>query len=401
MNDKKSVCYINAMLNKCSDDFFTLSLLGKPVIFYPIQAALNAEVFDSIVLLSDSDYISYIVEKQFADKVKIKRHKNKLKNISKVFELSGTAVLISSNTIKNVFWNLSEEGTLVSATRYIVPEYSSFYNVILKNKKQFSGTFISYVPKSNCKDKLRNTNVKYYMLSDTEALTINTKNDFELALVLKNKKDGVPILKRAILTRIEEKKEVFLMQHESKTICMIGHSQLDNWKIKSLCGLPIINCGIRGISSIEYSEYILNRNLLKCYSDIYLVMHGTNDFIYGLSDEKILRYILETFRYIRKNKPNAKIFFIKCIHVNGRLDRKNKRINEFNSFFEANLPKDIIQINVQKLDDEFGNLRSEYTIDGLHLNVNGYDILQEIVENAIYRENDNEKNSNHTSKIWF
>lgn len=35
-------------------------------------------------------------------------------------------------------------------------------------------------------------------------------------------------------------------------------------------------------------------------------------------------------------------------------------------------------------DNEFGDLRSEYTIDGLHLSLAGYDLLKKIIIRAIH-----------------
>ena len=108
---------------------------------------------------------------------------------------------------------------------------------------------------------------------------INTRNDFELALILKRKENNQIILKQNILDRIEEKKHVFQDKSNVNGICLVGHSQIDNWTVLLLGKYPVRNCGIRGISSFEYTDYILNSELLSCMEDIYVVMHGTNDII--------------------------------------------------------------------------------------------------------------------------
>lgn len=142
------------------------------------------------------------------------------------------------------------------------------------------------------------------------------------------------------------------------------------------------NCGIRGISSFEYTDYILNSELLSCMEDIYVVMHGTNDIIYDYSFTQIAESISNTIRYIKEQRPSSKIYFLQCIHVNGRLDRNNRYIDSLNAYLKSCLC-DIKWICTDALDDEFKNLKAEYTIDGLHLSEKGYKILQKIIENGV------------------
>lgn len=86
----------------------------------------------------------------------------------------------------------------------------------------------------------------YYALSDEEALTIDSVNKFELALVLKKKKIGRRLLIKSILERIREKENIFLQCDDSDTICLIGHSQIDLWECDKIGRYKIRNCGIRG-----------------------------------------------------------------------------------------------------------------------------------------------------------
>ena len=173
-----------------------------------------------------------------------------------------------------------------------------------------------------------NSNKIYYEpLPMGESLVINSVNDFELALVLKKKQMNRSLLTESILKRIEEKRGIFEDITLHNSICLIGHSQLDFWNISSLCGYTVRNCGIAGISSVEYKDYILDRNQLACGSPVYVVIHGTNDIVYSYLDEQIIENISSTFQYIRQHNPEAKIFFLLVASTNGRLDRSNKRIN--------------------------------------------------------------------------
>lgn len=180
----------------------------------------------------------------------------------------------------------------------------------------------------------------------------------------------------------KRKKNVIQDASNKYGICLIGHSQIDNWDVTRINSYKTRNCGIRGISSFEYTEYILKHNILACSENIYIIMHGTNDIVYGYSFEKILESIYNTVEYIRKKKDSSRIYFLQCLHVNGRLDRNNKYIDQLNNYVKTNL-KDIYWISTNTLDDEFGNLKSEYIVDGLHLSKQGYGALLNIIEQEV------------------
>lgn len=109
-------------------------------------------------------------------------------------------------------------------------------------------------------------------------------------------------------------------------------------------------------------------------------MHGTNDIVKDYSNEEIYESILYTINYIKRQKTNAKILFLSCTHINGRIDRNNKRIDELNNYLYNKLNEEVYWIDTKFLDDEFGNLDRKYTIDGLHLNEGGYQILKDKLE---------------------
>lgn len=225
--------------------------------------------------------------------------------------------------------------------------------------------------------------VSYFDLPSAESLVINSVNDFELGLVLMKKRIGRGLLTESILNRIEEKSENFRQCQSQNTICLVGHSQLDNWNCTEISGMPVRNCGIRGISSVEYNEYILDKELLNCCSDTYIVMHGTNDIVYPYSDDFIIQSISRTFDYILQHRPQAKIYFLMISNTNGRLDRSNKRIDLLNEKIISAYTNRVSLISTKALSDEFGDLCSEYTLDGLHFSDAGYEKLKSIVEAAI------------------
>lgn len=112
------------------------------------------------------------------------------------------------------------------------------------------------------------------------------------------------------------------------------------------------------------------------------ILNFKNDIVYGYTFQQILESINNTLQYIRKRKPNSKIYFLQCLHVNGRLDRDNKHIDRLNEYLKSNL--EIVNwIDTCALDDELGNLKAEYTLDGLNLSKKGYEIFKRIIEQEV------------------
>lgn len=295
-------------------------------------------------------------------------------NDADIMLVSGKAIFLTEATIIDAISKF-HGGILVSVN---MQNMNSFSNNL--------GTFIrTDVPSVSNAFVLKEAihtglTISYYTLKPEEDLVINSINDFELALVLKKKKDSKKLLTKCILERIHEKESTFLQCDNNDTICLVGHSQLDNWMCSNIAGHKIRNCGIGGISSLEYEEYILKKNLLNCNSDRFIVMHGTNDIVYPYSDEFIIESISHTFDFIERNNPKAKIYFIAIANTNGRLDRSNKRIDILNDKMALAFSKRVSFIDVKELSDEFGDLRREYTIDGLHFSPEGYEMLLKIVE---------------------
>lgn len=224
-------------------------------------------------------------------------------------------------------------------------------------------------------------NVTHFELTPMESVVINSRNDFELALILKKKELNAPLLRKQILARIEEKKAIFSDENKNG-ICLLGHSQIDFWNVENLKNHKVRNCGIAGISSLEYYDEILSKKLINCTEDLYLVMHGTNDIVYELDMCEVVCNIQKTIDYIKERKTSAKIYFLECLTVNGRLDRSNKTILKLNAELRKSL-KNVTMIETSSMNDEYGLLKKDYTKDGLHLSEKGYEVLQKIVEEAI------------------
>jgi len=357
------------------NDYLTLNLWGKPVFEYPLEEVSKCN-FDKVIVLANTDFVKNAVSNLYGNTVSIKDEFDyKAYKGKKVLYVSGRAPLVKSETMEKAI-NMYRGGivsTVVETRTVKLPSTLNNISLLGNVHNEEKNVFVLFDGSSE--------SVKHFELTPMESVVINSKNDFELALILKKKELNAPILRKQILARIEEKKPVFASENKNG-ICLIGHSQIDFWGTENIKNHKVRNCGIAGISSKEYYDDILSKNLLSCSEDLYLVMHGTNDIVYELDMSEIVCSIQKTIDYIKERKQNAKIYFLECLTVNGRLDRSNKTVLKLNTELKQSL-KDVTMITTSSLNDEYGLLKSEYTKDGLHLSDKGYEVLKKIVEEAM------------------
>ena len=369
MNNVLTV-YIDCRSDKGdTNDFYTLSMWGKPCFEYVCDTVSETDIFAEKYLLTNSDKI-----KKLASKYDFKVTSQLPEDKSPKMLISGKAIFLTRETLVDAVSAyvgghfLPIVGKVTTGVDFLEPSFNK-------------SSQVEVVPAFLIGDGTER--ISYFDLPQSEALVINSVNDFELALILMKKKLGRSLLTESILSRIQEKKDIFTQCDDENTICLVGHSQLDNWNCTEIAGKKVRNCGIRGISSVEYKQYILDRELLNCKANTYIVMHGTNDIVYPYTDEFIVDSIAQTFDYITQRNPKAKIYFLLISNTNGRLDRSNKRIDQLNKRLISAFSQQVTIIDTKPLSDMFGDLRSEYTLDGLHFSDEGYTHLKAIVEEAI------------------
>lgn len=371
------VCIINALEDAAGSDYRCLSIWGKPVIYYSIKTAIDSNLFDKICVYTDSLYVKHIVAELFGQQVICDYDERLELQFANTCRLSGRAVMLTPEGLRKAYneWDNEKIGISVIARQSF--EYCTEERRYVKKDGKIEKINLLEFYNNTCSDSIQEI-----VFPEDEALVINCANDFELVLPLMKKRNNKNILLKQILNRIEEKKDVFRYHIGTKSCCFVGHSQLDNWNIKEICGYNVRNCGIGGISSFQYYDLILKEELLSYKADFFVVMHGTNDIVYDYSLEEISESIMNTMNYIRK-ASDAPILFVKCMHTNGRMDRDNKMINAFNDYVCKRMPGDVIVVDVSAVDDPFGNLKPEYTTDGLHLSELGYQVFEDILTNVI------------------
>ncbi|MBN3890587.1 MAG: G-D-S-L family lipolytic protein [Nostoc sp. JL31] len=155
-----------------------------------------------------------------------------------------------------------------------------------------------------------------------------------------------------------------------------------------------LNQGISG----ETSNGLLKR--LKIFDrtqpEVIFVMIGINDLIRGMSNGEILDNQRQIINYLRKTHPTAQIVFQSILPHGaeeatwkGRdklLAVANSRIRELNQQLQSiSTKKGVKYLDLHPLfTNKQGNLRREFTTDGLHLSHEGYMVWRSALQ--IYSE---------------
>ena len=396
-----------------------LMLGNKPLIAYTIEAALKSKEFERIIVSTDSLEYKYIAEK-FGAEVFMRSEdlandkassfvviEDVLKRINDEINyfvlLQVTSPFRNENHIKesiNLFENnFNKYNYLVSMQKS--DKSSSLINPIYDNTlKEYSIDYSNYSRQKydeyhpngaifigkvgeylKQKHFFGEKSIAYFMNRE-DSIDIDDSLDFEIAITILNKKNKEENLLKTIKNRIEQKEKLF---YEMKDITLIGNSLFDNWKIEKLNNSSIVNLGIAGISTKQYQEYILNGNKIKHIANKTVIMNGTNDIVdKSLNFEDILNNINKLIESLWKINKDAKIYFIEIPSIAFRMDRDKEEIFRLNEYLKNNLDKTIKYIEINKyMIDDFGNLKLEYTYDGLHFNKEGYKILKKILEKEI------------------
>lgn len=179
---------------------------------------------------------------------------------------------------------------------------------------------------------------------------------------------------------------------EPGSIVFLGDSITDFFRINEFFHRAyVINRGIGG----DTTDGVLKR-LKESVFDLspskVFILIGTNDVADGKSEEYIVSNIEKIIARIQESCPQAKLYLqsiypistarhrkIKRFIVGKRTNEKICRINErLKSLAQK---KHITYIDVYPhLVDSAGNIRVDYTVEGLHLTIQGYRAVAEVLK---------------------
>ncbi len=172
-------------------------------------------------------------------------------------------------------------------------------------------------------------------------------------------------------------------------ISFVGDSITQDYAVHEyFFGREVYNRGIGG----DTTEGVLKRleeSVFALSPKTVVLLIGTNDYsVLGSDNDVIEANIKRIITSIKKRLPDCRIILESVYPVNKSLDpmsvgvRSNKTINTLNERL-ATL-KDVTYIDVAShLKDEEGNLDDTYTVEGLHLNQNGYRIVTKVLKERL------------------
>ncbi|MBQ3524443.1 MAG: lysophospholipase [Clostridia bacterium] len=171
---------------------------------------------------------------------------------------------------------------------------------------------------------------------------------------------------------------------------LLGDSITDffNWyelfyDFSKISGQAVYNRGISGDTTDRLLER-LNENVLNIEPKNVVLLIGTNDIGRGLPLSMSVENVSKIIENTKKVCPDINFILQAVYPINcGMRDKFEKRSNEKidimnKEFIMLSEEHDCVWLDItDKLKDETGNLKKEYTYDGLHLNVNAYKIVAE------------------------
>lgn len=174
----------------------------------------------------------------------------------------------------------------------------------------------------------------------------------------------------------------------NQKIIMIGDSITAGFNEKNLLsGFNIINKGING----DYSAGVLQRigkDVIDLKPKKVFLLIGTNDLAFGRSNDDIVFNIAEILMMLDEKLDKSSVYVTSILPTRNVSDRPNERINNIND----RLNKWAEKLNYFYLDlhsemkDENGDLKNNYTVDGLHLNEEAYKKWTEILKNILNKK---------------
>lgn len=150
-------------------------------------------------------------------------------------------------------------------------------------------------------------------------------------------------------------------------------------------GEAVYNRGISGDTTDRLLER-LDDNVLSINPKNIVLLIGTNDIGRGLPLSMSVENVSKIIEMTKAKCPGVNFIFQAVYPINrGMRDkfekRSNEKINLMNKeFIKLSEKYGCVWLDVtDKLKDKTGNLKKEYTFDGLHLNVSAYKVIAENV----------------------
>ena len=216
-----------------------------------------------------------------------------------------------------------------------------------------------------------------------------------LLLINKNKLYNDSVKQNELLS-----KNISDLQEKNKNYTnylFLGDSITDFYDLdKYFNDYKVVNSGISGNQTSDIYKDIKKRAYVYNPSTIFLLI-GTNDLEHDVSNEDIIKNIKNIIKSLNENLPNAKVYLESIYPINNEKDSKinhscvGKRKNKDIVLINSELKKYCNDKNCTYLDmyslleDKDGNLKLEYTKEGLHMSDKGYEVITKELKKYMHK----------------
>lgn len=178
-------------------------------------------------------------------------------------------------------------------------------------------------------------------------------------------------------------------------VLFIGDSIVEYYPLQELFGTSktIVNRGIRGYQTELLLEN-LDAHLYGRAVDKIVLLIGTNDIGKDVPVNEALNNLEAIIQSIARDYPLTEIKLLSILPVNEGEEykqtvyvRTNEKIQKWNQAYQE-LTSTYMQVEFvpvfDSLTDKAGQLKKDYTTDGLHLSVTGYQVLTKALKGYLY-----------------
>lgn len=218
---------------------------------------------------------------------------------------------------------------------------------------------------------------------------------FLLGLLIGTNNRKITTKTRVIKEEVKEETKTLEDIRKYENIVFLGDSITDYYPFDDIfLDLPIVNSGKAGYKTADILKEMDTLVYQYNPTSVYILI-GTNDFITETDEnqvEEVEDNIVKIVNKIKKNRKNTKIYIQSIYPVNRNInkesvaDRDNEEIQEVNKFLKDYcIENKYTYIDIYKyLIDEDGNLKKQYTNDGLHANEIGYARISQVLLKYLY-----------------
>ena len=195
-----------------------------------------------------------------------------------------------------------------------------------------------------------------------------------------------------IQTKYRELNQISVIEPD---IIFIGDSIIEYYPLQELLGTSkaIVNRGIRGYQTGLLLDN-LDSHLYGDTVDQIVLLIGTNDIGKDVPMNEALNNLESVIQTISRDYPLSQIKLVSILPVNEGEDfkqtvyiRTNEKIKAWNQAYQ-DLASAYMQVEFvpvfENLLDQKGQLKSDFTTDGLHLSVSGYQALSSTLKKYIF-----------------